>query len=331
MRWEIRPPGRRGAWLAAAAVILGLAGTARAQAPSYPSRPIRLIVATAAGGASDIVARTVGQKLTEAWGQAVVVDPRPGANGNVAALLTAQAPPDGYTLMMGTIGVMAVNRAIYRDIGYDPARDFDPVARLVSFANLLVVHPSLPVHNLREFVEYAKVRPGVTYGSPGSGGSLHLAMVVLSQMAGIQMEHVPYRGAALALNDLVAGNIVSAFSDPLVTLPQVEAGRVRALAVSGRNRLPTAPDVPTVAEAGFPGYEVSGWLGIVAPRGTPAPIIERLNVALNEIVRQPDTGARLVAQGAEVVTGTPTEFGAFIRSEIERWGKVAAETGMRAE
>ena len=331
MRWEIRPRRRRGAWLAAAALLAGFAGPARAQAPSYPSRPIRLIVATAAGGASDIVARTVGQKLTEAWGQPVVVDPRPGANGNVAALLTAQAPPDGYTLMMGTIGVMAVNRAIYRDVGYDPARDFEPVARLVSFANLLVVHPSLPVHNLREFVDYAKARPGVTYGSPGSGGSLHLAMVVLSQMAGIQMEHVPYRGAALALNDLVAGNIASAFSDPLVTLPQVEAGRVRALAVSGRHRLPGAPDVPTVAEAGFPGYEVSGWLGIVAPRGTSAPIVERLNAAFNEIVRQPETQARLVGQGAEVVTGTPAEFGAFIRSEIERWGKVATETGMRAE
>ena len=342
MRWFGRSGRRAGPGLAVALLLsLGAPGLARAQAPaqpgpvqpalSYPERPIRLIVATAAGGASDIVARTVGQKLTELWGQPVVVDPRPGANGNVAALLAAGAPPDGYTLMMGTIGVMAVNRAIYRDIGFDPARDFEPVARLVSFANLLVVHPSVPVTNLREFVAYARANPGLTYGSPGSGGSLHLAMVVLSQVAGIQTEHVPYRGAALALNDLVAGNIRSAFSDPLVTLPQVEAGRVRALAVSGRNRLPTAPDVPTVAEAGYPGYEVSGWLGIVAPRGTPAPIVARLNAALNGIVRQPDTAARLVGQGAEVVTGTPEEFGAFIRAEIERWAKVAAETGMRAE
>jgi len=335
MRLNIRPRARPGRWLAAAMLLGGLAGPAGAQVqahvPSYPDRPIRLIVATAAGGASDIVARTVGQKLTEMWGQPVVVDPRPGANGNVAAGIAAAAPPDGYTLMMGTIGVMAVNRAIYRDTGFDPARDFEPVARLVSFANLLVVHPSVPVRNLRDFVEYARAHPGVTYGSPGSGGSLHLAMVVLSQTAGLRTEHVPYRGAALALNDLIAGNILSAFSDPLVTLPQVEAGRVRALAVSGRNRLPGAPDVPTVAEAGFPGYEVSGWLGIVAPRGTPLAVINRLNAALNEIVRQPDTGARLVSQGAEVVTGTPAEFGAFIRSEIDRWAKVAAETGMRAE
>ncbi|SHJ20735.1 Tripartite-type tricarboxylate transporter, receptor component TctC [Roseomonas rosea] len=331
MRWDIRPRLRPGAWLGAAALLACLAAPAGAQAPSYPDRPIRLIVATAAGGASDIVARTVGQKLSEMWGQPVVVDPRPGANGNVAALLAAQAPPDGYTLMMGTIGVMAVNRAVYRDIGYDPARDFEPVARLVSFSNLLVVHPSIPVNTLQEFVAYARARPGVTYGSPGSGGSLHLAMVVLSQMAGIQTEHVPYRGAALALNDLIAGNIASAFSDPLVTLPQVEAGRVRALAVSGRSRLPGAPTVPTVAEAGFPGYEVAGWLGIVAPRGTPAPLVNRLNAAFNTIVRQPDTAARLAGQGAEVVTGTPAEFGTFIRSEIDRWAKVAAETGMRAE
>jgi tripartite-type tricarboxylate transporter receptor subunit TctC len=335
MRWKLQPPRRQGTWRAATAVavtlLVTLAAPASAQMETYPNRPIRIIVATAAGGASDIVARTVGQRLSEVWGQQVLVDPRPGANGNVAAQMAAQAAPDGYTLMMGTIGVMAVNRAIYRDIGYDPARDFDPVARLVSFANLLVVHPSLPVHNVREFVEYARARPGLTYGSPGSGGSLHLAMVVLSQMADIRMEHVPYRGAALALTDLMAGHISSAFSDPLVTLPQVQAGRVRALAVSGRNRLQTAPDIPTVAESGFPGYDVSGWLGIVAPRGTPQPIINRLNAALNEIVRQPDTHARLVSQGAEVVTGTPAEFGAFIRSEIERWAKVAAETGMRAE
>ncbi len=328
-RWR-----RLGSRMVGTGLLLALAvgATAAARAQPYPERPIRLIVATAAGGASDIVARTVGQKLSEAWGQPVVVDPRPGANGNVAAAQAAQAPPDGYTLMMGTIGVMAVNRAIYRDIGYDPARDFDPVARLVSFANILVVHPSVPVRSLAEFVSYARARPGrIAYGSPGSGGSLHHAMVVLARTAGFEAEHVPYRGAALALNDLVAGNILTAFSDPLATLPQVEAGRVRALAVSGRNRLAVAPQIPTVAESGYPGYDVSGWLGIVAPRGTPPAIVARLNAALNEIVRQPETEARLVGQGAEVVTGTPAEFGAFIRSEIARWAQVAAETGLRAE
>jgi tripartite-type tricarboxylate transporter receptor subunit TctC len=321
--------------LAAAAGLLALGwpGPRPAAAQDYPDRPIRLIVATAAGGASDILARTVGQKLTESWGQPVVVEPRPGANGNVAALAAARSAPDGYTLMMGTIGVMAVNPAIYREVGYDPAEDFVPVARLVSFANILVVHPSLPVRTVAEFVAHARSRPGGrnTYGSPGNGGSPHLAMVVFARMAGVEMEHVPYRGAAPALNDLIAGNLTAAFSDPLVTLPQVEAGRVRALAVSGPRRLAAAPDIPTVAEAGLPGYEVTGWLGIVAPRGTPAPIVAKLNGELNRIMAQPEMVARLSAQGAEIVTGTPEEFGGYIRGEIARWAQVTREAGIRAE
>jgi tripartite-type tricarboxylate transporter receptor subunit TctC len=306
------------------------AGTARAQ--TYPDRPIRLIVATAAGGASDILARSVGQKLTESWGQPVVVDPRPGANGNVAAAAAARTPPDGYTLMMGTIGVMAVNPAIYRDPGFVPERDFEPVARLVRFANILVVHPSVPVRTVAEFIDHVRARPGrVSYGSPGNGGSPHLSMVVFARMAGLQMEHVPYRGAAASLNDLIAGNITAAFSDPLVTLPQVEAGRVRALAVSGPRRLAAAPQIPTVAEAGLPGFDVTGWLGIVAPRGVPAPVVAKLNAELNRIANEPEMVARLASQGAEVVTGTPEEFGAYIRSEIVRWAEVTRAAGIRAE
>jgi tripartite-type tricarboxylate transporter receptor subunit TctC len=302
-----------------------------ALAQQYPDRPIRIIVASAAGGASDILARQVGQKLTEAWGQPVVVDPRPGANGNVAALAAARAAPDGYTLMMGTIGVMAVNVAIYRDPGYHPATDFDPVAQLVSFANILVVNPRLPVRTLPEMLAYLKAHPGGTYGSPGNGGSPHLAMVVFARMAGLQMEHVPYRGAAPALNDLVAGNLTTAFSDPLLTLPQVEAGLVRAIAVSGPRRLAAAPQIPTVAEAGLPGYGVVGWLGIVGPRGLPQPIVTRLNTQLNRIMAEPEMAQRLTAQGAEITTGTPEEFGRYIRGEISRWAEVAREAGIRAE
>lgn len=313
------------------ALCTGFAPMAAAQQP-YPDRSIRLIVATAAGGASDILARQVGQKLTEAWGQPVVVEPRPGANGNIAAVAAARAQPDGYTLMMGTIGVMAVNVAIYRDAGYDPARDFDPVARLVRFSNILVVHPSNPARTMRDFIAQTRERPDrATYGSPGNGGSPHLAMVVFARMAGLEMDHVPYRGAAPALTDLIAGNLVSAFSDPLVTLPQIADGRVRALAVSGPQRLAAAPTIPTVAEAGLPGYDVTGWLGIVAPRGVPAPIVARLNAELNRIMREPEMVARLAAQGAEVTTGTPEEFGAYIHSEIARWAQVAREAGIRAE
>jgi tripartite-type tricarboxylate transporter receptor subunit TctC len=261
----------------------------------------------------------------------VVVDPRPGANGNVAALAAARAAPDGTTLMMGTIGVMAVNPAIYRDVGYDPARDFAPVARLVSFANILVVNPAMPVRTMQEFIAHARANPGLSYGSPGNGGSPHLAMVVFARMTGLRMEHVPYRGAAPALNDLIAGNLASAFSDPLATLPQVRDGRVRALAVSGPRRLAAAPEIPTVAEAGLPGYEVVGWLGIVAPTGTPRPIITRLNTELNRIMHEPEMVQRLTAQGAEITTGTPEEFGAYIRGEIARWADVTREAGIRAE
>jgi tripartite-type tricarboxylate transporter receptor subunit TctC len=261
-----------------------------------------------------------------------VVEPRPGANGNIAAVAAARAPADGYTLMMGTIGVMAVNVSIYRDAGYDPARDFDPVARLVRFSNILVVNPSNPARTMQQFIAQTRERPGrATYGSPGNGGSPHLAMVVFARMAGLEMEHVPYRGAAPALTDLVAGNLVAAFSDPLLTLPQIADGRVRALAVSGPTRLAAAPDIPTVAEAGLPGYDVTGWLGIVAPRGVPTPIVARLNAELNRIIREPEMVARMESQGAEVVTGTPEEFGTYIRGEIARWAQVAREAGIRAE
>ena len=315
--------------LVAAAIAFAPVG---AGAQTYPDRSIRLIVATAAGGASDILARQVGQKLTEAWGQPVVVEPRPGANGNIAAVAGARSAPDGYTLMMGTIGAMAVNPSIYRDVGYDPARDFDPVARLVRFANILVVNPSNPARTMQEFIAQVRARSTpASYGSPGNGGSPHLAMVVFARMAGIQMEHVPYRGAAPALNDLIAGNLVAAFSDPLLTLPQIADGRVRALASSGPRRLAAAPDIPTVAEAGLPGYDVTGWLGIVGPRGLPPAVIARLNTELNRIMQEPEMMARLSAQGAEVVTGTPEEFGAYIRSEIARWAAVTREAGIRAE
>ncbi len=309
--------------------LLLLGGAAEAQ--EYPDRPIRLIVASAAGGASDILARSVGQKLSEAWGQPVVVDPRPGANGNVAALAAARSAPDGYTLMMGTIGVMAVNPAIYRDVGYDPARDFDPVARLVSFANILVVNPAMPVTTQAQFIDYVRAHPGLGYGSPGNGGSPHLGMLVFARMAGIQMEHIPYRGAAPALNDIIAGNLASAFSDPLATIPQIRAGLVRPLSVSGTRRLAALPEVPTVAEAGIPGYEVVGWLGIVAPRGTPRPIVTKLNTALNGIMQQAEMVQRLTSQGAEIVTGTPEEFGGYIRGEIARWAQITREAGIRAE
>jgi len=295
-------------------------------AESFPTKPIRLVVASAAGGASDIVARLMADRLTQSLGQPVVVEAKPGANGNIAAELVASSPADGYTLMMGTIGVLAINPSLYKGVRFDPLKDFAPVARLVSFSNMLIVKPSLPVNSVAQLVDYAKRNPGrLRYGSPGAGGSPHMAMVVFGQMTATDLVHVPYKGAAPALTDLMGGHIDLAFSDPLLTLPHVRAGKVRALAVSGNARLATAPDVPTVAEAGVSGYAVSGWLGIVAPAGTPQDRIVKLNAALNDALALPDVRAKLVEQGSTVIAGTPQEFGSFIRSEFYRWKKVVGD------
>jgi tripartite-type tricarboxylate transporter receptor subunit TctC len=317
--------------LLAGALALGFAGTARSQ-ESYPDKPIRLIVASAIGGASDIVSRILGEKLQQQLGQSVLVEAKPGANGNLAAEFVARAPADGYTLMMGTIGVMAINPFMYKSVRYDPMKDFTPVARLVSFSNLLVVHPSIPVKSVAELIAYAKAHPGkLRYGSPGSGGSPHMAMVVFGQMAGLDLVHVPYKGAAPALNDLMGGHIDMAFSDPLLTLQHARAGKVRALAVSGSKRLASDPGIPTVAEAGLPGYAVSGWLGIVAPAGTPPDRVAKLNAALNNALAMPDVRAKLEAQGSEILPGTPEEFGRFLHAEHDRWKKVVGDAKLAAD
>ncbi len=293
----------------------------------YPSKPIRFVVATAAGGASDIVARTVAERMQEGLGQPIVVEAKPGANGNLAAEYVARAAPDGYTMMMGTIGVMAINVSMYRKTPFDPLTDFAAVAPLVSFSNMLVVRPDLPVKSVKELIEYARANPGkLRYGSPGSGGSPHMAMVVFGQMNNLDLVHVPYKGAAAALNDLIGGHIDMAFSDPLVTTPQVKAGRVRALAVSGPQRLESAPDIPTVAEAGVPGFSVVGWLGIVVPAGTPRDRIAMLNAEANKALANPDVRKRLIDNGALITPGTAEDFDRLVRSEHARWKKVVTES-----
>ena len=313
-----------------ALLAVAAAGTAHAQ-ERYPDKPIRLIVASAAGGASDIVSRLLGDKVQQLLGQPVLVEPKPGANGNLAAEFVARAPADGYTLMMGTIGVMAINPLLYKEVRFDPLKDYAPVARLVSFSNLLVVNPALPVKSTAELVAYAKANPGkLRYGSPGIGGSPHMAMVVFGLMSGTDLVHVPYKGAAPALNDLMGGHIDMAFSDPLLTLQHARQGRVRALAVSGSRRLASEPDLPTVAEAGVPGYAVSGWLGIVAPAGTPPDRIAKLNAAFNQALEMPDVRAKLIEQGSEIIAGSPEEFGKFIHGEYARWKKVVSDAKITA-
>ncbi|GAA4340526.1 tripartite tricarboxylate transporter substrate binding protein [Pigmentiphaga soli] len=310
----------------AASLMLAASFGAHAADTDYPTKPIHFIVATAAGGASDIVARIVADKMQQSLGQPVVVEPKAGANGNIAAEHVARSDPDGYTIMMGTIGVMAINPLIYKDVRFNPLRDFTPVARLVSFSNILVVNPQLPIHSVKELIDYAKKHPGdLHYGSPGVGGSPHMASLVFGQMAGIDIVHAPYKGAALALNDLMGGHIEMAFSDPLVTLPQIRAGKVRALAVSGEERLESEPSIPTVAEAGVPGYAVSGWLGIVAPTGTPPAIVAKLHKAANDALAMPEVRKKLVDLGAAIHPDTVENFGAYIKSENDRWKKVIAD------
>lgn len=315
-----------------AGVLAGLlAATAfpAAAADDYPSKPIRFIVPTAAGGASDITARLLAGKMEESLGQPVIVEPHPGANGNIGAALVLKEPADGYTIMMGHIGLLSINVHLYESVTFDPLEDFDPVARVVSYSNLLVVHPDVPVESVEELIAHAKANPGLKYGSPGFGGSLHMGMETFKLMGGVDIEHVPYKGAAPALADLMGGHIDVAFSDPLATVAQVKAGTVRALAVSGAQRSDILPDVPTVAESGLPGYDVQGWVGVVVKAGTPPERIAKLNEHINRALADPEVAKALTDKGSEIRGGSPEEFEAFIRSEYERWGKVVEEADLK--
>jgi tripartite-type tricarboxylate transporter receptor subunit TctC len=315
-----------------AALSAFLALPVSAQTDNFPDKPVRIVVASAAGGASDIVSRIVADKLAQKFGQPVVVEAKPGANGNVAAEFVAAAPADGHTLMMGTIGAMAINVSMYKNVRFDPLKDFVPVARMVSFSNILVVRSTLPVNSVKELLEYAKARPEtLRYGSPGSGGSPHMAMVMFGIQGGVKLVHVPYKGAAAALNDLMGGHIDLAFSDPLLTIPHLAGGRVRALGGSGPSRLKGAPSIPTVAEAGIPGFNVTGWLGFVAPAGTPEARIRKLNAEVNAALALPDVAAKLTDLGADIIPGTPKEFGDHIRAEHDRWKKVIQEQKLAAD
>ena len=309
--------------------------SALAQAPSaapYPSKPIRVLVGFPPGGNSDFVARAVGRGLGDLWGQQVVIDNRPGASGNIAAELVARAPADGYTLLLGVFA-HAVNPSLYGSkLPFDAVRDFAPVILCVSSANILVVHPSLPVKSVKELIALAKSKPGqITYASSGNGTASHLAGELLDLMAGIKTVHVPYRGTGLAHTDLMGGRVVMFFAAMAGTLPNVQAGRLRALSVTTVKRWPGAPDVPTMAESGLTGFEVNSWSGILAPAGTPPEVIARLNTEIARIMRQKETRDRLYSFGAEPIDNTPAEFAAYINAEITKWAKVVKGAGIRAD
>jgi tripartite-type tricarboxylate transporter receptor subunit TctC len=297
---------------------------------SYPNKPIRLISAYAPGGGNDTVARMLGQRLTEAYGQQVIVDNRPGANGLLACEITAKSPPDGYTLLMASIASHAINPALYANIPYDPVRDFAPVSLLGITANILVVHPTTPARTLKEFIAYAKGKPGLTYGSNGIGSSQHLAGALFGSTFGLNLVHVPYKGTGPMTNDLLAGQIAMSFGNSVGVLPHVKTKRLVPLAVTSLMRQPTLPDIPTVAETA-PGFEAVSWWGIVVPRATPDAIVQSLAGEINKALALPEVKTFMNGLGAEPRGMTPKEFDGFIRQELKKWARVVKESGARAE
>jgi tripartite-type tricarboxylate transporter receptor subunit TctC len=313
-----------------AAIVLSGAAGAGAAERAYPIKPIRLISAYAPGGGNDTVARALAHRLTEAFGQPVIVDNRPGANGLLACEITAKAPPDGYTLLMASISSHAINPALYAKIPYDPVRDFAPVSLLGTTANVLVVHPSMAVKTLKELVAYAKAKPGLTYGSNGIGSSQHLAGALFGTTFGLNLVHVPYKGTGPMTNDLLAGQIAMSFANSVTAVPHVRNKRLTALAVTSLKRSASLPDVPAVAETA-PGFEATSWWGIVAPAATPASVVNTLNREIVASLGTPDMKNFMANLGAEPHGTTPSEFAGFIRSELTKWSKVVKESGARAD
>jgi len=305
---------------------------AAAALAQYPAKPIRLIVPFAAGGGNDNVARLVGKHLSDSLGQPLVIDNRPGAGGVLGAELAAKSAPDGYTLFLGGVGSHAINPNLNDSLPYDPIRDFAPVALLATAPLVLVVHPSVPADSFKAFVALARARPGqLNYASNGNGSSSHLAAVMFDSMTGVDMVHVPYKGLSPALADLLSGRVQLMFSSVVAILAHIKAEKLRGLAVTGARRLPSMPDLPTIAESGLPGYEASSWYGVLAPAGTPREIVARLNAELVKALAQPEVRTSLLAEGAEPIGGSPEQFAAHIRSEMERLGKLIREAKIRLE
>jgi tripartite-type tricarboxylate transporter receptor subunit TctC len=321
-------------WLALAAALLCSATApmlALAQSAPWPSKPIKLVVGYAAGGATDVIARLVAVKLGEQLGQPMVVDNRAGANSNVGAEVVAKSAPDGYTLYVYTIA-NTINASLYDKLGYDPLKDFEPIGLIAKITNILVVNPKLPVKTVADYMRFAKETPeGITFASSGSGSSIHLSGEMFKMQAKLNMLHVPYRGSAPAVTDLLGGQVQSMFDNTPSSLPHVKAGRLRAIAITSAQRSPLLPDVPTVAESGFPGFDVQSWFSLAAPAGTPKPVIDRINTALNKVLAAPDTRQRLLELAATPEPGTPAQLRTLIASETKRWHDVVKQSGAKAE
>lgn len=305
--------------IVATAAVLTLASVP-AHSQDYPTKPIHFIVPAAAGGPTDVTTRLLAQRMSATLGQTVVVEPRPGAGGNIGAEVVARAAPDGYTILMATIGTHAINQTLYKNLQFDPIKDFTPISQVVQYPLLLVVNPEVPVKTVKELIDYTKANPGkLNRASGGSGTSMHLSGELFVHQAGLDMPHVPYKGSAPALTDLVGDHVQVMFDSMITALPLVKAGKLRALAVTGTQRSPVVPELPTVAEAGLPGYSATGWIGVVGPANMPPAIVAKLQASIVAALADPTLRQTLIDQAAEPVGSTPSEFAAFIKAETDKW------------
>ena len=303
-----------------------------AAAQAYPAKTVRLIVPAPPGSAPDFLSRLISPKLTDLWGQPIVIDNVLGAGGNIGTDRVAKAPGDGYTLLFNTIGPIGVNISMYKDLPYDPQKDLAPITLVAKVPNVLAVHPSVPVKSVQELIAYARQNPGkLRYGSPGSGTSNHLSAELLKTMTGINMLHIPYKSSAQMTTDLLGGQVELIFHNAPVLLPHVKSGAIRGLGVTSANRQPSAPDLPTIAEAGVPGFEVTAWFGFMAPGTTPPAVISKVHADVVKVLAMPDVRERMLPQAADPIGSTPQEYAAFIAGEITKWAKVVKESGAKVE
>jgi len=318
--------------IGAVVFLLALAAAAPAAAQQYPTRPVRFVVPFAPGGSTDTLARTMGVKLADALGQQVVVDNRPGGNGDIGMLIVARAPADGHTIVLGYIANLAIAPSLQAKMPYDPVKDFAPITQPASSPNVLTAHPSVPAKNLKELIALANASPGkVSFASTGVASVGHLTGELINNLAGIRMTHVPYKGSGQAVTDILGGHVQVMFSGFSSTLHHIKSGKLRALAVTGPKRSPALNDVPTISEQGFPGVEATAWYGVLAPAGTPKPVVTRLHADLVKVLRQPDVVQKLDGLGFEIAGSTPGEFAAYIRSEIKKWEKVVRASGAKSD
>ena len=311
---------------------MSCAANAQQKGPVYPDRPVRMLVGFAPGGGADTAARPVGQRLSEVLGQQFVVDNRPGAGGNIATEIAARATPDGYSLLVGTIAALAINPSIYEKLAFDPIRDFSPITNMASSINVLVVHPSVAINTVAELIAMAKAQPGkLSYASGGIGTASHLAGELFKSMTGTDIVHIPYKGNAPAVADLIGGQTHLTFATMPTVVQHVRAGKLRGVAVIGSTRSAAAPQLPTIAESGVPGFAVNNWIGLFAPAGTPADIVRKVNAEVMRIMRLPEVAKRMEVEGERFTPNSPEEFAAFVRAEVVKWAKVVKDAGLKPE